>query len=64
MAGLTSAEIEIAFALGQGLPRSVIAEQRGARIGTVRQQIKSIFAKLGINREAELIMLMGEQFGR
>lgn len=58
-AGLTPAEIEVAQALAQGLPREVIAQQRGARIGTVRQQIKTIFGKLGVHREAEFIALLG-----
>jgi DNA-binding CsgD family transcriptional regulator len=58
-AGLTPAEIEIARALADGTPRDLIAERRGARIGTVRQQIKTIFGKLGVRREAEFIALMG-----
>lgn len=56
---LTAAEADIALALARGLPREAIALQRGATLGTVRQQVKTIFAKAGVGREAELIAAVG-----
>ncbi|WP_310538544.1 helix-turn-helix transcriptional regulator [Phenylobacterium sp.] len=54
--GLTTAEGEIALALASGRPREAIAIQRGVTINTLRQQIKTILAKVGVNREAELVL--------
>lgn len=56
--GLTAAEAEIAVALGRGEDRRAIAERRGALLGTLRQQIKAIYAKTGVNREAALVALL------
>jgi DNA-binding CsgD family transcriptional regulator len=52
--GLTRVEAEVARALADGLKPSAIAEQRGVGLETVRSQIKSSFAKLGVNSRAEL----------
>jgi DNA-binding CsgD family transcriptional regulator len=54
--GLTQAEAEIALALAAGQPREAIAAHRGVTLGTLRQQVKTIFAKVGISREAELVV--------
>lgn len=54
--GLTQAEAEIALALAAGQPRELIAAHRGAALGTLRQQVKAIFAKVGVSREAELVV--------
>lgn len=54
--GLTTAEAEIALALASGHPREAIAVRRGVTINTLRQQIKTILAKVGVNREAELVL--------
>lgn len=56
--GLTASEIEVALALAGGRPRSEVAETRGTSIGTVRQQVKAIFAKLGVSREGEFMALI------
>lgn len=56
---LTTAEAEIALALIGGERREAIALRRGASIGTVRQQVKSILAKAGVSREADLITACG-----
>lgn len=58
---LTEAEIQVALALSNGLSRGDIADQRGATLGTVRQQIKAIYGKLGVSREAELVAMLGVQ---
>ncbi|MFC4256231.1 hypothetical protein GRI97_11125 [Altererythrobacter xixiisoli] len=59
--GLTEAEIQITLALSTGVSRADIADQRGATLGTVRQQIKAIYNKLGVGREAELVAMLGTQ---
>lgn len=56
--GLTASEAEVALALASGVPRAHIADLRRTSLGTVRQQIKSIFAKMGVNREAEFMALI------
>lgn len=52
--GLSPAEAEIAVRLADGESRDEIAEGRGASIETVRSQVKSLFAKLGVRRTGEL----------
>lgn len=54
--GLTQAEAEITLALAAGQPRDLTAAHRGVALGTLRQQVKTIFAKVGVTREAELIV--------
>lgn len=58
--GLSPAEADVAFRLAQGQSRQTIAEQRRSRIATVRSQIKSIFVKLGIVREIELVAMLSQ----
>lgn len=58
--GLSPAEADVALRLARGQPRESIAEERGARLETIRSQIKAIFAKLGIAREAELVAMLGQ----
>lgn len=52
---LTPAEANIAVALADGLTLSEYAGIKGISIGTTRIQLKSVFAKMGINRQAELV---------
>jgi DNA-binding CsgD family transcriptional regulator len=56
--GLTPAEAQVAARLAEGDPRETIAAQRGASLQTVRSQIKSIFAKLNVTRERELVSML------
>lgn len=56
--GLTAAEADVAAKLATGSGTEAIAAQRGVSVGTVRLQIKSIFAKVGVNRRAELVALI------
>ena len=57
---LTSAETDIARYLAEGRPAEFIAATRGVSVETVRTQIKAIMAKLGVSRQAELIVRLGE----
>jgi len=52
--GLTTAESQIALLLAAGKSAQLIATERGVAVGTVRAQIKSILAKVGVSRQAEL----------
>lgn len=52
--GLTGAEAEVALSVARGQAPESIATARGAKVSTVRAQIRSIFAKLGVRRLNEL----------
>lgn len=52
--GLSDAETDVAIALADGDAIAAIAAARGVGIATVRSQVKSAFAKLGVGRRAEL----------
>lgn len=52
--GLSAAETEVALGIASGMTAERIALQRGVSPSTVRVQIKSVFNKLGVNRQVEL----------
>jgi DNA-binding NarL/FixJ family response regulator len=53
--GLSAAESHIALQLAEGKTVQAIAMNRGVAVGTVRAQVKAIFAKMGVNRQIELV---------
>jgi DNA-binding NarL/FixJ family response regulator len=53
--GLTAAEVGIALGLARGLCIEQIAEERATSLWTVRTQLRSACAKLGVSRQAELV---------
>jgi DNA-binding CsgD family transcriptional regulator len=55
---LTPAEARLAMHLGEGGSLADYAEAAGVAIGTARTQLKSIFAKTGVNRQAALAGLI------
>lgn len=55
---LTAAEIRIARRLTCGEGPSEIATNLGIRLGTARNEIKSLFRKTGTSRQAELVSLL------
>lgn len=57
---LSTAETDIALALAHGDSREQIAAARQTSVQTVKAQLKSIFAKLGVVREAELVAMLGD----
>ena len=59
---LTAAEADVAAALASGRSRAQIAAERGVAPETVKAQLKSLFVKTGVGREAELIAKL-TQFG-
>ncbi len=56
--GLTQAEAALARAIAQGMPLREAAEMRPIAYETARAQLKSIFGKLGVHRQSELIALL------
>lgn len=57
--GLTPAEARLAIALCDGASLNDYALNQGITVGTTRIQLKSVFSKLGINRQPELVRLIG-----
>ena len=56
--GLSAAEARVAALIGGAKTISAIARALGARPGTVRNHLKSIFAKVGVRRQAELVAVL------
>jgi DNA-binding CsgD family transcriptional regulator len=54
---LTSAEAEVVALLAQGHSRQTAARMRGVSVQTVVAQLRTIFQKCGVNREAELVAI-------
>jgi DNA-binding CsgD family transcriptional regulator len=52
---LSPAEIDVVQSLRSGLSPGDIADKRGVSVGTVRMQLKSIFRKVGVSRQSELV---------
>ncbi|RTL89338.1 MAG: helix-turn-helix transcriptional regulator [Hyphomicrobiales bacterium] len=58
---LTAAEARVASRVAEGLALDEIAEQHSVSVGTVRSQVKSIFAKTGVERQSQLAALLAAQ---
>ena len=57
--GLTPAETRVALHLADGGTVAGYAEAGGLSVGTVRSQLKSIFAKTGARRQSDLVRIAG-----
>lgn len=55
--GLTPAEADIAEAIASGLTVDEIAAARGRSAATVRTQVKTLMAKMGVTRQADILRL-------
>lgn len=55
--GLTPSEMDITKGLVNGVSLSEIADKRGRSVGTVRQQMKQLLAKLELRSQTELVCL-------
>lgn len=53
--GLTAAEARVAVQLAGGYSLAEIAEANGVNISTLRAQLRSVYAKTGTNKQAELV---------
>lgn len=56
--GLSGAEAEIAALIAEGVEINDIAERREVVVETVRAQVKSIFRKMDINRQSDLVRIL------
>ena len=56
--GLTPVEAQLATLLGQGAPLDHAATRMGHGVGTARNHLKSIFAKMGLSRQQDLVRLV------
>lgn len=54
--GLTAKEARLACALGSGLSLSEFTEREGVSRNTARTHLRSLFSKLGMNRQVDLVM--------
>jgi DNA-binding CsgD family transcriptional regulator len=54
---LTTAEAEVVMLLAQGHSRQTVAQMRKVSVQTVVAQLRTIFQKCGVNREAELVAI-------
>lgn len=55
--GLSPAEEDVANTLSNGLSVKEVADRRNSSEETVRKQLKSVFAKTGVNSQLELVRL-------
>jgi DNA-binding CsgD family transcriptional regulator len=56
---LSGAEARLAKKLATGKTVDAAAEELGISRDTARHELKSVFAKLGVHRQAELVALIG-----
>ena len=56
---LTDREAAVTCLLAEGATLAEVAQRLGMQVGTVRVHLRSIFAKTGTNRQAELVALLG-----
>lgn len=61
--GLTPAEARVAVQVGSGLAPQASADELGVSVATVRAHLKSIYQKIGIRRQADLVQLLGKLRG-
>jgi DNA-binding CsgD family transcriptional regulator len=55
---LTAAEARIARGIASGKTVDEMANEAGLAVGTIRQQLKSVFSKTGVSRQAELVGIL------
>jgi DNA-binding CsgD family transcriptional regulator len=55
---LTPAEARVARGIAAGKTTRDLAAEAGLAVGTVRQQLKSVFGKTGVSRQADLVGLL------
>jgi DNA-binding CsgD family transcriptional regulator len=56
--GLSAAETRLAMGLATGKSISVLAEDLNISKQTARHELKSVFAKLSVHRQSELVALL------
>lgn len=58
--GVTAAEARLAARLKDGLSLKDVAAELGVTLNTARNQLKSIFDKMGLRRQSELVRTLGQ----
>lgn len=53
--GLTQAEARLTVKLSAGMPLTDIATAHNVNVGTLRAQLRSIYAKVGVSKQPELV---------
>lgn len=61
--GLTGSEAQVAFLLAAGRSRAEVAAARHVSLSTVVTQLRTIFDKVGVNREAALVARVRDLLG-
>ncbi|MDZ7828191.1 MAG: helix-turn-helix transcriptional regulator [Halofilum sp. (in: g-proteobacteria)] len=56
--GLTDAEARLAVAIGRGRELPELADCWQVSVETLRSHLKSVFAKIGVNRQIDLVRLL------
>ena len=56
--GLTPTESQVAVAVAMGKTANCIAEERGIKVSTVWFHVRQIYAKLGLSRQVDLVLLV------
>ncbi|QZN98656.1 helix-turn-helix transcriptional regulator [Chenggangzhangella methanolivorans] len=56
---LTAAEAKVAAALIEGLTLQEIAARHSLSVSTIRNQVAAVFAKTGVSRQSEFVLLCG-----
>jgi DNA-binding CsgD family transcriptional regulator len=56
--GLTPAETKLAVLVAEGIDLETAATRLAVSVQTIRSQLKSVFAKTNVNRQAELVALL------
>jgi len=56
--GLTSAEARVAVQLSDGAPFQQVSDKLGISRNTLKSQVGSVYGKIGINRQSDLIRLL------
>jgi DNA-binding CsgD family transcriptional regulator/PAS domain-containing protein len=60
--GLSPAESRLAIALAQGRKLPEIAAEAGVKITTLRTQLQSIYRKVGVERQSDLLLTLSHGF--
>jgi DNA-binding CsgD family transcriptional regulator len=56
---LTASEARVARGIAQGATVDELAQRHGVSAGTIRNQMKAVFAKTGVSRQVDLVRLLG-----
>ena len=63
MFNLTRAEAKLAMRLANGATVEAASDGLGITKSTARNQLKAVFAKMGVHRQAELVSLISATLG-